>query len=130
MNPTAVGTRTEGIILAALLKMGKNVLLPFGGGARYDLAYEEDGKLVRVQCKTATYTRGCVIFNSRSIMRDGTHLGYGGDADYFGVYCVWLDKVYLVPVELVAKGKGSLRVEAARNGQAQGVVWAKDYEVL
>jgi hypothetical protein len=86
-------------VLAALLRAEKRVLLPFGGGHRYDLAIDEAGQLVRVQCKTAVYQFGCVIFNSHSQRRDNSRMGYRGFADVFGVYCPPLDKVYLVPVE-------------------------------
>jgi hypothetical protein len=129
MNPTEKGVRTEGIILSALLKKGYRVLLPFGGGSRYDLVYEEDGKFIRVQCKTATYANGCVVFNSRSVSRDGQNLHYAGDCDVFGVYCPDLDSTYLVPVELVAKGKGSLRVEEPRVTRTLQALWAKDFEL-
>lgn len=129
-NPTTVGTRTEGMVLAALLQLGKAVLLPFGGGARYDLAYDEGGRLVRVQCKTAKRTtNGCLLFNSRSIGYGGEHRDYRGDADLFGVYAPELGVVYLVPVDLVATNTGSLRLDPTRNGQAKGVLWASDYQV-
>lgn len=126
-NTTTVGARTEGIVLAALLKARKKVLLPFGGDARYDLAYDEGGLLVRVQCKTAVLRNGVAVFNSRSLKRDGTQVHYKGDADFFGVYCEATGSVYLVPVELAAKSKGSLRVEPPKNNQTKGILYAKDY---
>jgi PD-(D/E)XK endonuclease len=126
-NTTTVGTRTEGMVLAALLKARRRVLLPFGGGARYDLAYDAEGVLVRVQCKTATLRNGAVVFNTRSLSREGKSIPYDGDADFFGVYCPGTGEVYLVPVGVVAKGKGSLRVEPTKNNQVKGVLFAKDY---
>jgi hypothetical protein len=129
VNPTAIGTRTEGILLAELLKRGKNVLLPFGGGARYDLAYDEGGQLIRVQCKTGSYIRGCISFNTRSLTREGRHVGYAEDADFFGIYSEYTGKAYFVPVAACARGKGSLRVEPSLNNQARNVLWAADYEL-
>lgn len=126
-NTTTVGTRTEGMVLAALLKAKRQVLLPFGGGSRYDLAYEMGGALVRVQCKTAVFRNGAVIFNSRSLSRDGRSIPYDGHADFFGVYCPGTGGVYLVPVGVVAKGKGSLRVEPTKNNQTKGILHAKDF---
>lgn len=120
MNSTEIGSRTEGIILAALLRSGRNVLLPFGGGLRYDLVIESEGKFQRVQCKTAVMRGGCVIFNSCSQggAKGGTpRKNYLGDADLFGVYCPTNDMTYLIPVEDVATNEGRLRVEPPRNNQ-------------
>jgi hypothetical protein len=118
------------MVLAALLRSGKTPLLPFGGCARYDLAYDEDAHLVRVQCKTAVLRNGCLSFNSRSLARDGSMIHYDGDADMFGIYSPDTGAVYLVPVELVARSKGSLRLEPPKNGQKNGILWAEDYKVL
>ena len=127
-NSTTIGTRTEGRVLAVLLQLGKSVLLPFGEGARYDLAYDEDGRLVRVQCKTAVLRNGCVVFNTRSSARNGEERHYGGDADLFGVYCPELDSTYLVPVEDMGRSKGYLRVIVPRNnwGMTSGTVRMAD----
>lgn len=57
-NTASKGLTTQTIILAALVKKGYEVLLPWGDHRRYDLAYIESGiwfkgaQLVRVQCKT------------------------------------------------------------------------------
>lgn len=130
VNSTEIGNRTEGVILAALLRAGRRVLLPFGGGGRYDLALDDGGQLVRVQCKTAVYQQGCVVFNTNSHKRDHTRMGYRGDADLFGVWCPALDKIYLVPVKDVNEREGRLRVDPSRNNQARRVRWAQQYELI
>ena len=84
---------------------------------------------MRVQCKTAVFRNGCVIFNTRSLGRDGEQHHYHGEADLFGVYCPELGTVYLVPVEDMGRGKGSLRVDPPKNNQISGVLLAKDYLV-
>ena len=128
-NTSTIGSRTEGVVLAALLRTNRKVLLPFGGAARYDLGIDDDGKLIRVQCKTAVYKDGCVIFQASSLRRDRTKMGYHGDADLFGVYCPALDKVYLVPVEEVGSTDCRLRIESPKNGQTRGIRLAEQYEV-
>jgi hypothetical protein len=129
-NSSAVGSRTEGIVLAALMRAGRVVLLPFGSGHRYDLAVDDDGRLVRIQCKTARYQDGCVICAVHSDRRDRTKITYRGDADAFGVYCPALDSVYIVPVEDVPKtSEGRLRVDRPRNRQNGAVRWAAAYEL-
>lgn len=129
MNTSSVGGKTEGIVLAALLRAGKRILLPFGDGHRYDLAMDDGGKLVRVQCKTGVYRSGSIVWNTNSHRRDHTRMGYRGDADLFGIYCPTTDKVYLVPVDEVGENEGRLRVEPSRNNQEKRVRWARDYEV-
>lgn len=127
-DTSTVGRRTEGIVLGALMRAGKQVLLPFGDGHRYDIALDEGGRLVRVQCKTAHYRDGRIVFNARSVRRDNSSRGYAGDADYFGVYAPYTDKVYLVPVADVGI-EGNLRVEPARNNQSAKIKLAAQYEI-
>ncbi|WP_346124181.1 group I intron-associated PD-(D/E)XK endonuclease [Micromonospora coerulea] len=129
LNPSSVGARTEGIVLAALIRAGKVVLLPFGDGHRYDLAVDDGGRLVRIQCKTASYKDGCVVFQTVSRRRDGSSMGYRGAADAFGVYCPATDKVYVVPIADAADQETRLRVEEPKRGQVCSVRWAEDYEL-
>src|SRR5438477_7141632 len=49
-NPTSKGKTSEAVILAVLASLGKHVLIPWGE-ERYDLALDEAGRLVRIQCK-------------------------------------------------------------------------------
>jgi hypothetical protein len=131
MGPTTVaGNRTEGAVLAALIRTGRTVLLPFGGGHRYDLAYEEDGRLVKVQCKTARLKGGSLKFNTASVdLLTRTRRTYHGQVDMFGVFSPDLIRVYLVPVALLPNTEAMLRVEPAKNAQSRGIRWAADFEL-
>ena len=128
---------TESIILAKLVQLGYECLIPWGHDHRYDIGIDDDGKLVRIQCKTARYieVRGCIEFNTAiTYARVGgkPHIrkGYQGEIDYFGVYSPNTEKVYLVPVDDVPIGsKGLLRLHATKNNQQKGVKWAQDYEI-
>jgi hypothetical protein len=51
-NSKTVGDITQSQVMAALLKHGTKVLLPFGDNFRYDLVVEEDGQFSRIQCET------------------------------------------------------------------------------
>lgn len=128
-NPKEVGERSEGMILAALLKAGKVILLPFGDNQRYDLVIDEGGRFVRVQCKTARLRKGALIFHTCSSQAHkglGTN-DYRGQVEMFGVYSPDRDEVYLVPVDEVGIGMGTLRVNPPKNGQMKGVRLAKDF---
>src|SRR5262245_60269511 len=116
-NTSKVGDVSVAQVLAALVKAGKCVLLPFGDNKRYDLVIEEeDGRFWRVQCKTAYLYCGVLKFptcsvDSRSMEGRTLRRGYRGEIDYFGVYSPTNDKVYLVPVEEVPIGEASLRLD-------------------
>jgi hypothetical protein len=128
-NTSAIGNKTAGIVLAALLQTGQRPLLPFGDGYPYDIALDDDGRLMRVQCKTGRLLNGAVYFPTSIWCRGNKYRPYRNDVDYFGVYCPDTQEVYLVPVGDVPDRGASLRVEAPRNNQTKGVRWAKDYVI-
>ena len=132
MNSKTVGERTEGIVLAELLKAGYVVLLPFGDNQRYDLVIEVEGQFKRIQCKTARLAQGVLRFKTCSSYahRGRGQRGYRGEADLFGVYAPAIKKVYLVPVDAVGESEATLRLEPAKNGQARGVRMAQDFEIM
>ena len=65
-DPISIGNMTEGKILVALTDAGYQILLPFGSGCRYDLAFDDHGTIKRVQCKTGQLlkNRGAVFFRT------------------------------------------------------------------
>jgi hypothetical protein len=130
-NPTIKGKRSEAKILAALVQAGKSVLIPWGE-ERYDLAVDEGGRLVRIQCKTGILRGGCVDFKTcimdrRHPLGDG---GYAGQIEAFAVYCPQNDRVYLVPIEAVpCPTLARMRLDPPRNGQVMHIRWARDFEL-
>jgi len=136
-NTAKKGEITESIVLARLVQLGYECLIPWGHDHRYDIAIDDDGKLVRIQCKTARYIEkwGCLEFNTAiTYARVGgkphVRKGYQGEADYFGVYSPDMSKIYLVPVgDVPICSKAILRLHPTKNNQTKGVRWAKDYEI-
>ena len=126
MTPSEVGERTEAALLSALVCAGKQILLPFGGHSRYDLAFEEGGRLVKVQCKSGCERNGVIVFPTHSVDR-GNARDYREDVDLFGVYCHDRREVYLVPVHDVPPRWGSLRLDPPKNGQNLKIRWAAPY---
>lgn len=128
-NPKAVGERSEGMVLAALLRAGKVVLQPFGDNQRYDLMIDEGDTFSRVQCKTGRLKDGAIFFDACSSQahRGKGKQDYRGQADVFGVYFPDNDSVYLVPVGEVGRTCGMLRLEPSKNGQQRGVRLASAY---
>ena len=130
MNTKDIGEISEAQTLAAFLRAGLTVLLPFGDNQRYDLVVHLGNRFIRVQCKTGRLRDGKIVSVTRSSYahRGRGNRGYLGEADFFAIYCPETDRVYIVPV--TEKKNAQLRVEAPKNGQVKGIVWAKDVEFV
>jgi len=134
-NTSHVGEISRTQIIAALTLQGKSLLLPLGDHQRYDLAIDEGGRLLRVQCKTGHLIRGAIVFNPCTINSRGKEGGcirkaYSEEEiDLFGVYCPDNHRCYLVPVTATRRTGCSLRIEIPRNGQKTRIRWAEDYEI-
>ena len=133
LSTKSVGDISEVAITLALMKAGKTVLKPMGDDKRYDLVIEEDGKFLRVQCKTGRVTDGKIMYHAHNhtIRKGGRrqYKDYKGQIEYFGVYSPELDKVYLVPIEDACAGVVSLRIAPTKNSQKKRIKFAKDYEL-
>jgi hypothetical protein len=128
MNSATVGERTEGIILAHLIKKGFAVSIPFGSRHRYDLILDDGVQLLRVQCKTARIVNGCISFAVCSVNGfTSKKTAYHDCADIFLVYSPDKDQVYRVPVSETGKTEMRLRIDPAKGGSKSNVKWAKDY---
>lgn len=132
MNSKYKGNITELQCMLAFMKLGYNVLTPYGDCERYDFVVDINGKFIKVQSKTSsTEDEGASFhFSCRSCNRkDGriVHHQYTKDEiDYF--VTTFNDKIYLIPVEECGADK-RLRILPAKNGQVRGITWAKDYEL-
>jgi PD-(D/E)XK endonuclease len=130
MAQSGSGNTGEGMVLAALVRRGFSVLIPFGEGQPYDLAVHlGEREFLRVQCKTAWPRQGCIIFNSRSTDHGRGPRSYVGLADIFGVYFPPNQAVYLVPIDAVAQFEGRLRLEPTLNNQRRKIRPAVDFEI-
>jgi hypothetical protein len=126
-----VGNLSEARFAAHLLSLGRVVLMPFGGGCRYDMAIELDGAIKRIQVKTGRLiSSGAVLaFNTCSNNKGYKRRAYHEDADYLGVYSPQLDRCYLVPVSETGVSEMKLRLEPPKNGQTKNVKLASDYQI-
>ena len=126
------GETSEGIILAALLRQGENVLIPFGYNHRYDLVVDRDGRFIRVQCKSGRLVSGgaVVAFNACSTNQRGERRAYTEkEIDMFAVYCPAIDRIFYVPLDSKMKTTVWMRLdEPKKTGGRSGIRWAKDLE--
>ena len=132
MNSKQIGNITELETMLAFIKLGYNVLTPYGDCERYDFVVDRGGQFVRIQCKTATSVDdgAAFKFSGRSSHKKAGkivhHTYTKEEIDYF--VTSFQGKCYLVPVEDCGAGK-ILRITPAKNEQIRGVSWAKDYEI-
>ncbi|HEX5273791.1 MAG TPA: group I intron-associated PD-(D/E)XK endonuclease [Candidatus Rubrimentiphilum sp.] len=130
-NTKRIGDLSEIMVLAALIRAGYYVSIPFGEDHRYDLIAEKDNAVYKVQVKSGRLRKGAILFAcySSHAHRGGGMRRYTGEIDLFGVYCADVDGVYLIPagdvsawrrirLELVSKGSVAEKrpVEESRLG--------------
>lgn len=134
MNTKTVGERSEAHVLAALLKAGYVILMPFGDNQRYDLVIDDgDGKFRRVQVKTARLNSAedALTFSTCSTVgyksKHGRK-GYKGQCELFAAYEPSAGSVYLVPVCDVANTSCCLRLKANKRLR-KTMRFAADYEL-
>jgi hypothetical protein len=130
MKTATKGNEAEAVTLAAFVKRGFDVSVPFGGGQPYDLIADlGEFDLLKVQCKTGWLDKSCVSFNTRSTDHGQGRRSYVGLAHIFAVYFPPKRSVYLVPLDAVGGFRGYLRLEPARNNQQRKVRFAADFEI-
>ena len=132
LTPSQKGAAAEAAVTAAAIELGLVVLRPLCEGGRYDLVIDLEPELLRVQCKWAKRLDGVlsVKLNTNRLTPAGyVRTTYTADeVDAIGVYSAELRRCFLIPIEEVAGGRGvHLRLDPARNNQAQRVRWANDY---
>lgn len=132
MNSKQIGNITELETMLSFIKLGYNVLTPYGDCERYDFVVDNKGTFIRIQCKTAYSVDDGASFrvNGRSTHKTSgkvVHHTYNKEEiDYFATY--FNEKCYLIPVEECGTAK-SLRILSPKNEQTKGIVWAKNYEL-
>ena len=132
MNTKSRGDISEMAVALAFKKKGYTVLFPFGDNSRYDLVFEENGKLNKVQCKTARIESRnpgvCKFATCSRNIRTGKREDYMGQIDYYGVYCPERDECYLLSIKEVPNRNACvLRFEEPISNQISKIRYTKDY---
>lgn len=132
MNSKQKGNITELETMLAFLKLGFNVLTPYGDCERYDFVVDANGRFYKIQTKTASTEDDGASFkfscrsSNRSNGRINHHKYTKDEIDYFATF--FDGKCYLIPVEECGSDK-RLRLFPTKNGETRGVTWAKYYEI-
>lgn len=129
-----IGNSTELNCIAYLYDCGCDILLPYGDSQKYDIVVCYNGKLYKIQCKTAnpTYKEdGSIDYVTiktswESGRKSRTKIHYSKeDIDFFATY--FDGQCYLIPVEETSSNGKTIRFALPRNGQVKDVTFAKDY---
>jgi hypothetical protein len=135
LTPSQNGAAAEAAVTAAVIQLGFTVLRPLCEGRRYDLVVDLEPVLLRVQCKLARRAGG--ILAVRTVTSRFTPNGYvrkpysSAEIDAIAAYAPELQASFLIPITCISGSQKmiSLRLEPTRNNQAEGVRWARDYEL-
>lgn len=133
VNTKDKGNISEAKALFEFQKRNIPVALPWGDNQRYDMIAEFNGKLNRIQVKTANeIDNGAIKCYCRSSKNHTTNKElktYENDVDYFVFYNQDLDIIALVPIKEVGISKSiNLRIEPTKNGQTKGIRFFKDFD--
>ena len=133
LSPDQRGSLAELAIAHEAAGLGVGVFVPLTAGLRYDLVFDVQGKLFRVQCKTALWKRDVVVINCRSCRRtaDGyDRRSYSSDeVDLVAAHCAETERCYLLtPWRFAGQTAVQLRLAPTRNNQSERINWADDFE--
>jgi hypothetical protein len=136
LNTKQKGNLTELQCITSFYELGYSISIPYGENNRYDFIADVNGRLLKIQCKTARLiddnnSSGAIQFNTISTrVNSQGNIRYKYDKeqiDYFATY--WEGKCYLVPVEECGMSCKKIRFVPPKNGQVKGITFAEDYEL-
>lgn len=132
MNNKTKGELSEARALYEFQKYGIPVCIPWGDNQRYDMIADFNGKLNRIQIKTANEEENgsikCYCRSSKNHTTNKHCDKYIGEVDYFVFYNQTYDIIALVPMEIIGeKSVITLRIQPTKNGQKSGIRFFEDY---
>lgn len=127
----SIGDRSEATVLAALVRAGYDVSIPFGENQRYDLLADNGTRILRVQVKTGRLRGDVIKYSCQSSHwhRGGAARPYFGQADIIAVFCPENGKVYLLPEKEFVPTRAHLRLSEPANNQRRRIRWASEFEL-
>ena len=134
LNTKQIGNITEVESMLSFLKLGYNVLQPYGDCEKYDYVVDIKNKFYKIQCKTSstddngkTFKFSCRSSHKKKGKNINTHYS-SKDVDYFCT--TWDGKTYLVPIsECETACSKRLRIEKPKNNQIANIIYADDYKI-
>lgn len=132
MNSKRIGNIGEAKVLAKFVEMGIPIYIPFGDDEKADLIAEFDGKLNKIQVKTSIKSKnGCSIFDltsSTAHRTNGERRKYlNSEIDYFALYSLDRDKIYLMKVPDNPMSAITIRFEDTKRGMKSRFNYESDF---
>lgn len=134
LNTKQLGNIAEVECMLAFLKLGYNVLTPYGDCERYDFVVDINNHFYRIQVKKANENHieeGYIkVKNCSKSTKNGQIVMYNytkEDIDYIMTY--YNNQCYLIPVEEIGSREKVLRFVPPKNGQKKGITFASEYEL-
>lgn len=128
------GDLAELMVAADLRRKGYKVAFPYGEDWDYELIFDHDGNLERVQVKYAEPDGSVLTVRCRSHSLTNGKVRQvkrytAAMIDWLAVYDRSTDRCYYVPAEKLGTGRSimHLRLKPTRNGQRLGINFADDY---
>lgn len=134
MNSTRVGDIGVANVIARCMAKNIPVYIPFSDNERADLIILLDNVPKKIQVKTTVEDKNGVsiframscssrIYNRKSVIHKYT----SDEVDYFMLYNINRNEVYMVPFEECSSGHITIRHSSPKNNQTHGVKFDKDY---
>ena len=132
MNSKRIGNIGEAKVLAKFVEMGIPIYITFGDDEKADLVAEFNGKLNKIQVKTSIKSKnGCSIFDLTSSTAHRTNGGRrkysNSEIDYFALYSLDRDKIYLMKAPDNPMTAITIRFEDTKSGKKIGVNYESDF---
>ena len=102
----------ESAVITELLKRGFKVLKPIGDRLPYDLAIDRDGKLIKIQVKSAWHYKGAYKVDARITKTNRRRMVRKyydkNDFDFAIIYISKLNVFYIMPVSVFNSYKSEI----------------------
>jgi PD-(D/E)XK endonuclease len=134
MTTDQKGAIAELAIQLAATKLGIEVYRPVAEGGRYDMIFDLEPSLLRVQCKWSTRRGEVLVVPCQSARRSAE--GFirrpysAAEVDAIAAYNLELDRCFLIPIARVeGRPAIALRLSPCLNNQRRRINWADDFDL-
>lgn len=120
-----IGIVTEFKVMTAFIELGHAVATPYGDCENYDFIVDVNGRLLRIQCKTARQRAGgeSISIDCRRPIDKRPYT----NIDYFATF--YEGVVYLVPAGGPEHSKTLRLAPLRKKAPISKITWAEDYEI-
>lgn len=119
----SIGDYAELKVAAEFMKKGFIVSRPLAEYAAYDLIVDTGEKMLRIQVKARSITKGAVVVQNASANRRYKE----NDFDIVACLCIDTDEIAVFAREDITGATNNFRIVESKNNQAIGVRFFKDY---